>query len=449
MATAPHARSSLRRTACDRCRHSKLKCFRDENQLKCARCLRFELRCEVAPAKPPGRPRKAPLAPAAVAEATDNTDIISTLLLENGTQSNAEEEAQSSVSQSQSSGDLVLGGFGQAPPLSPGNLNGFILTLPPPVPELKPLEWYEASRFNSGPTPSRDPLEVHSLFTVKLDRHECLKELSQLNVDLHVQERALQELTDSGKINFASFCEHSPPPVGDGVSFAEKFLIMAQRFQQAITNLAWVVKNDPKPLQDTSSVVDECDTPVDPLLNIDGPLPASFRQRGENDQTTPEDTSSEQGELLETPFACLLVSCYVQLISLWEAMYFHVRKRTSGVDHSELTLSDPSKGVQMGVFYIFSGRLQSMFFCQAVLYFQDNIDRGLGIHPEQRKQGVSGLLSHSQHFNLLQKELGGEVREGESERVRMLKDLVEKTRVFTFNDTESPTDRGGNMTPLS
>ncbi|KAI1214367.1 uncharacterized protein F4807DRAFT_407657 [Annulohypoxylon truncatum] len=437
MATTPHPRSSLRRTACDRCRHSKLKCFRDENQLKCARCLRLELRCEVAPAKPPGRPRKVPLAPAVVAEAIDNTDMISPQFLEGGTERTVEEEAQCSLSQSQNPDDLQLDDFGHAPLTSHNNINGFFLTLVPPIPEPKMPEWYETSCFDAGP--SRDPLEVHSLFTAKLDRQECLKELSQLNVDLQVLVLALKELESGGKLNFSAFCSHSPSPVGDGVSFAEKFLIMSQRFQQAITNLSWVVKNDTKPLQDTAPIVDDnSDLPLDPLLSIDGPLPASVGQEGGNDhdQIAAEAGVSEQGEQLETPFACLLVSCYVQLVSLWENMWFHVRRRTSGIDLSELTLSDPSKGVQMGAFYIFSGRLQSMFFCQAVLYFLDNIDRGLGILAEQREQGVSGLLlSGPRHFELLQRELGGKVSKGESERVRALKDMVEKTREFTSNDT--------------
>ncbi|KAI1456493.1 hypothetical protein F4805DRAFT_225872 [Annulohypoxylon moriforme] len=439
MATTPHPRSSLRRTACDRCRHSKLKCFRDENQLKCARCLRLELRCEVAPAKPPGRPRKVPLAPVILSESTDNIDVLSPQLLESGSQSTVEEDAQCSFSQSQNSDDFQLGDFNHAPLASYNNINGFFLALMPPMPEFKMPEWHETSRFDPGFAPSRDPLEVHTLFTAKLDRQECLKELSQLNVDLHVLDQALQGLDNEGKLNFAAFCSHYPPPDGDGVSFAEKFLIMSQRFQQTITNLSWVVKNDPKPLQDAVSVVDNNDLPLDPLLNIDGPLPLSLNQQGvnrqgENNHITPEEGVPNQGEPLETPFTCLLVSCYVQLIHLWETMWHHVRNRTSGVDRSELTLSDPSKGVQMGAFYIFSGRLQSMFFCQAVLYFLDNIDRGLSILPEQREQGVSGLLSHSQHFDLLQRELGGEVREGESERVRSLKDLIEKTRVFTLND---------------
>ncbi|KAI1440000.1 hypothetical protein F5Y02DRAFT_33507 [Annulohypoxylon stygium] len=443
--TTPHARSSLRRTACDRCRHSKLKCFRDENQLKCARCLRLELRCEVAPAKPPGRPRKSGSAPAAVAELVENTDpssILSPQFLEGGSQSTVEEEAQHSLSQSQTADDPPQQfSFGHSPTTSQDNVNGFILALmphnpEPRVPEPRMPEWYETSCFDPGFAPSRDPLELHSLFTAKLDRQECIKELSQINVDLNVMKQALQELDVGGNLNFSAFCSHYPPPEGDGVSFAEKFLIMSQRFQQAITNLSWVVKNDPKPLQDTSHVEDDSNMPLDPLLNIEGPLPAFPSQQGESDLPTPEESqgAADQGNPLETSFACLLVSCYVQLINLWEKMWYHVLQRTSGLDHSELSLADPSKGVQMGAFYIFSGRLQSMFFCQAVLYFLDNIDRGLSILPEQREQGVRGLLSYSQHFNFLQKELGGKVVKGESERVRALKDMVEKTRVFTLND---------------
>ncbi|KAI0133356.1 hypothetical protein F4776DRAFT_664115 [Hypoxylon sp. NC0597] len=449
MATAPHARSSLRRTACDRCRHSKLRCLRDENQQKCTRCLRLDLRCEVAPAKPPGRPRKVVSTPPAAAESSSHAEPSTSRLSPEflGTEGQSPPgaqtpESQNSVPPDQSLENMLprlddqgrpIGGFGHSPLPSHSNMNSYSLTSMIPYSEFGTPEWYEATSFDADPS-ARDPLEVHSLFTAKLDRHECLKELSQLNVDLHKHWRALQELIDSDRINFATFLEHPPPPAGDGVSLAEKFLIMSQRFQQAITNLNWVVNNEPRSLSTTTPVVVDDDMILDPLLNIEGPLPVPLGPDAESSDSTPEGADTGQGEPLETPFACLLVSCYVQLVKLWELMFVHVHRRVSGVDRSHFTLSDPSKGVQMGAFYIFSGRLQSMFFCQAVLYFQDNIDRGLGILPEQREQGVSGLLSHPRHFNLLQRELGGQVSRGGSERVRELRDAVERTRVFTFHD---------------
>ncbi|KAI0834229.1 hypothetical protein F5Y06DRAFT_173487 [Hypoxylon sp. FL0890] len=450
MAT-PHARSSLRRTACDRgrCRQSKLRCLRDENREKCVRCLRLELRCEVAPAKPPGRPRKVVSTPSlleATSHAESSTPRSSPESL--GTGDHSPPRAQTPDSRNRAPPDQglgnvlprldgerhVIGEFGHTPLPSHSDVNGYSFTSLVPHPEFRTPEGYETGCFDPGPPPSRDPLEVHSLFTAKLDRHECLKELSQLNVDLHNQWMALQALMDSDRINFAAFCEHPPPPAGDGVSLAEKFLIMSQRFQQAITNLNWVVKNEPRPLHPIAPAILDDDMVLDPLLNIEGPLPIPRNPDPETSQSAPEGTVAEHNQLLETPFACLLVSCYVQLISLWEVMFIHVNRRVSGEDRSQLTLSDPSKGIQMGAFYIFSGRLQSMFFCQAVLYFQDNIDRGLGILPEQREQGWSGLLSHPQHFNLLQRELGGGVSKGGSERVRELRDAVERTRVFSFHD---------------
>ncbi|KAI1106412.1 hypothetical protein F4804DRAFT_42777 [Jackrogersella minutella] len=439
----PHPRSSVRRTACDRCRHSKLKCFRDEKQQKCVRCLRLELRCEVAPAKPPGRPRKVVPVPTMTTESASHTNVSSPRLLENRSHTTSETDVHNSISPSQSPGALlpvlgdggqVIDGFGPSTFPSYSNLNEFSLTPVPTIPEPRTVEWRETSRFDSEVSPSRDLLDTHTLFTVKLDRHECLKELSQLNVDIHTQCLKIQELKDSGEINFAAFCDHPPPPVGDGVSLAEKYLIMSQRFQQAITNINWVVKKQPRPLHAGAPVVVDADLPLDPLLNVEGPLPTFVRQDAGNGPNTPEDRVSQQDGLLETPFACLLVSCYLQLIDLWETMYFHVRRRTSGVDQSQLHLSDPSKGVQMGAFCIFGGRLQSMFFCQAVLYFQGNIDRGLGILPEQRENKAKGLLSHPQHFDFLQRELGGQVSKGENERVRALRDLVEKTRVIEFHD---------------
>lgn len=319
--------------------------------------------------------------------------------------------------------------FGQKPLPSHSNINGWTLTSVAPLPDFRVPDWYEMSCFDAGFLPIRDPLDVHSLFSARLDRTECIKELSQLNVDLHVQCQNLRELIDTGRIKFSTFTDHLPPPAGDGVSLAEKLLIMSQRFQQAVTNLGWVVKNEPRPPSTTAPIAIDDDPAVDPLLKNSG---SSVGQAagGSNEYVTEQDDG-----LLETPFVFLLVSCYVQMIHLWEIMYFHVHRRILGVDHDQLTLSDPGKGIQMGAFYIFSGRLQSMFFCQAVLYFVENIDRGLGILPEQRAQGGgSGLLGHPQHFGLLQRELGGQVNEGVNERVRALRDSVERARICSLQD---------------
>ncbi|KAI1374782.1 hypothetical protein F4677DRAFT_156010 [Hypoxylon crocopeplum] len=441
MATiTPHARSSLRRTACDRCRHSKLRCFRDENQQKCARCLRLELRCEVAPAKPPGRPRKVMSIPVAADIPTDDVEVLSPQSIER----NHSPEAGGSVLPGQSPENLLLGLDNHIQVNSPlsqmssalqSGGDGFNLTSILPLSEFRTPEWFETSCFDPEP-PNRDPLEVHSLFTAKLDRHECFKELSQLNVDLHVHWGVLKELIDTGQIKFSSFIDHLPPPAGDGVSRAEKLLIMSQRFQQAVTNLNWVVKHEPKPLHATMPVIFDEENVLDPLLDIAGPLPTSFSQDTGSYPTTSESRGvmTESDELLETPFVCLLVSCYVQMIQLFEIMFVHVHRRIDGLDRDRLTLSDPGKGITMGAFYIYSGRLQSMFYCQAVLYFLENIERGLGILLEQMEHSASGLLSHPQHFNLLQRELGGQVCEGISERVRALRETVEKARICSLQD---------------
>lgn len=349
--------------------------------------------------------------------------------------SQSSEDLLSAFDEHQHTGSL----FHHQPAPSHASVNGFNLAhltslTSMPLSESRNPEWHETSLFDGGPASNRDPLEVHSLFTAKLDRHECLKELSHLNVDLNSHWQNLQELRDNGKVSFVTFIDHSPPPTGDGVSLAEKLLVMSQRFQQAITNLIWVIRNETKPVSRVTSILTEDELMLDPLSNIAGPLPTPLSRGEDSTQATPEDTVAEQDGALETPFVCALVSCYVQIINLWEIMFLHVQRRISNIDIDPLTLSDPSKGVQMGVFYIYGGRLQSMFFCQAVLYFLDNIDRGLGLIPEQRELNASGLLSHSRHFELLQKELGGPMSKGENERVRALKDLVEKVRVFSLHD---------------
>ncbi|KAI1800731.1 hypothetical protein F4811DRAFT_495220 [Daldinia bambusicola] len=470
MVTTPHSRSSLKRTACDRCRRSKLRCLRDGNEEKCTRCSRLDLCCSVAPAKPPGRPRKVVPPRTAEGEPETNPNVSATQLL--GSINHSALGMRSSTSPNRS---LLPGldDFSQADncysnetsSLPNGDLNSFGSHLMLPFSENFTPGWNEANYPNPGCSPSRDPLEVHSLFTVKLDRQECLKELSQLNVDLHGHWQTLQELNESGKVNFVTFVDHPPPPAGDGISLAEKLLIMAQRFQQAITNLIWVVKHESKSsyrpghvvVDDGATAISPSSYPTDPLSHPSNPETESHQAA----QPTPKDPPAEHADpAIPTPFACVLVSCYVQLIRLWETMFFHAHRRAVGLDRHPLTLSDPSKGVQLGAFYMYSGRLASMFYCQAALYFLDNIDRGLGIvssrEQQQQQQSAtaataaaaaaasSGLLSHPRHLDMLRRELGsaeeeeldGEDNEGViSERVKALKDAIEEARLSSVHDT--------------
>ncbi|KAI1471040.1 uncharacterized protein F4812DRAFT_164489 [Daldinia caldariorum] len=474
MATTPHPRSSLRRTACDRCRQSKLRCLRNGDQGKCTRCLRLDLCCSVAPAKPPGRPRKLVPARTGGGNLGTNPRVSSNQFL--GSINHNALPRRSSTSPHPSPDNLPPGldGFPQiddlsneTPLLSRNESNSFFGShFMLPFSEHCTPEWNEANYLNAGCSPNRDPLEVHSLFTAKLDRHECLKELSQINVDLHGHWQTVQELNDSGKVNFVTFVAHPPPPAGDGISLAEKLLIMAQRFQQAITNLIWVVKHESKPLYRPGHVVvnDEAATNSPSSYPLSQPLGPEERERHQATQPAPEeDPSAQQADPSTTPFACVLVSCYVQLVRLWETMFFHAHRRAAGLDRYPLALSDPSKGVQLGAFYVYSGRLASMFYCQAALYFLDNIDRGLGIvSPEQQQQQqqrgaaapASGLLSHPRHLDMLRRELrageGGEEEEEEEEeeelgsggsdgviskRVKALRDAIERARLSSVHDT--------------
>ncbi|KAI1746165.1 hypothetical protein F4680DRAFT_442434 [Xylaria scruposa] len=59
------SRSSLRRSACDRCRSMKLKCMRDSNYPQtCLRCMQTAVHCLTGPAKPLGRAARAAASPA-------------------------------------------------------------------------------------------------------------------------------------------------------------------------------------------------------------------------------------------------------------------------------------------------------------------------------------------------------------------------------------------------
>jgi hypothetical protein len=56
---SPRSFPALQRTACDRCRHHKLKCNRDPNQANCRRCIRAKEKCFTSPARKAGRPHRA------------------------------------------------------------------------------------------------------------------------------------------------------------------------------------------------------------------------------------------------------------------------------------------------------------------------------------------------------------------------------------------------------
>ncbi|KAI0436181.1 hypothetical protein F4803DRAFT_247464 [Xylaria telfairii] len=73
------SRSSLRRSACDRCRTMKLKCLRDRNYPQtCLRCFRTAVQCLTGPAKPLGRAARAAVGPSREPAKLQEAEISST-----------------------------------------------------------------------------------------------------------------------------------------------------------------------------------------------------------------------------------------------------------------------------------------------------------------------------------------------------------------------------------
>ncbi|KAI8634471.1 hypothetical protein F5Y19DRAFT_212465 [Xylariaceae sp. FL1651] len=411
------SRSTLQRTACDICRKHKLKCLRDNTHPDCLRCVRLHLRCEIAPARRPGRPRK------------DATKIDGDDEVDSSAAADAAEPASARYLPPQ---------VESLPPV-----DGSRLPSDPPgcFPQLPTDNYYfrltaalagpqpwgiDFATIGNPSVPSTANLDLKNPFAASLSKDQCLQELLQLNRDFHIQWQAIQAM--EGNVSFETFIGHLPPPFGDGLSIAEKCLMMALRFQQAIINLDWIMKHEPKllgisPQQFSSISPDGIGSMMNRLLTI-SQVDESITS--ENEVSDNRASTDQPRMFLETPFVCLLVSCYVHTISLFEAMFVHIHRRNHNLDTDPVAHVDPNKGLQMGAFYIFSGRLQGQVIAVIVTYFLDNIERGLGLLPGIRDNSTFGLLSRPQHFELVQSELGSAGRE--SQRPQALRASVEACR---------------------
>ncbi|RYP68160.1 hypothetical protein DL770_008495 [Monosporascus sp. CRB-9-2] len=430
-------KSSLRRTACDRCRAQKLRCLRDGTQPKCTRCTRLGVACEVGRAGRPGRPRRPGVTTTAASSSSTSGDMRpadgSDETVQNATDASSQDRVLGNEYLPQRGGDYFLDDFTGE---DGDDTNSQLAMSPPPRQD----DAIASTSGNQEVTTSRSFFGHGAEFTGSVDQHGCLRELSRLNIDLHAQTTVLRE--NRASVNVAMLVTATHPPEGDGVTtICERALNFTQKFHAIIDNLDSILKNQSRVYEPSGPLFDYAEEPL--LADMFAALDPSIAMSEDFAYTTGHDEGSSSPSP-DTPVVLLLVSCYVQIIELFETIFMHIHLRLKHLDTDPIPSFDPAKGLRIGSFYSFDGRLESIIYTQVVACLLDRVERGLGLLPDQQRHNHPsrgfggrtrrGLLSRPHHFDLLQRELG-QKGPGASARPRALRDSVENARLIMATDT--------------
>ncbi|RYP47850.1 hypothetical protein DL768_006167 [Monosporascus sp. mg162] len=428
-------KSSLRRTACDRCRAQKLRCLRDGTQPKCTRCTRLGVACEVGRAGQPGRPRRSGATATAASSASTSEDMRPA----DGSDE-AVQNATGASSQDHVLGDeyLALGDGGRLLGDSTGDDGDGTNLQSAMPPQPRQDDAIASTSGNQEVATSRSYFGHGAELTASVDQHGCLRELSRLNIDLHAQTTVLRE--NRASVNVATLVTATRPPEGDGVTICERALIFAQKFHAIIDNLDSILKNQSRVYEPSGPLFDYAEDPL--LADMFASLDPSIAMSEDFACTAGLDEGSSPPSP-DTPVVLLLVSCYVQIIELFETIFVLIHRRLKCLGTDPIPSFDPAKGLRIGAFYSFDGRLESIIYTQVVACLLDRVERGLGLLPDQQRhndQGPGfggrtrcGLLSRPHHFDLLQRELG-QKGPGASARPQALRDSVENARLIMATD---------------
>ncbi|RYP83956.1 hypothetical protein DL769_001262 [Monosporascus sp. CRB-8-3] len=293
---------------------------------------------------------------------------------------------------------------------------------------------------NQGIAASRSCFGHGAEYAGSVDQHGCLRELSRLNIDLHAQNTMLRE--NRASVNLAMLLTATHPPEGDGVTtICERALNFAQKFHAIIDNLDSILKNRSGVYEPSGPLFDYAEDPL--LADMFAGQDPSIAMSEDFAYTIGHDEGPSSPSP-DTPVVLLLVSCYVQIIELFETIFAHIHWRLKHLDTDPIPSFEPAKGLRVGAFYSFDGRMESIVYAQVVACLLDRVERGLGLLPDQQRHGDPGpgfggrtrrgLLSRPHHFDLLQRELGEE-GPGASARPRALRDTVEDARLIMATDT--------------
>ncbi|KAI1860365.1 uncharacterized protein JN550_011517 [Neoarthrinium moseri] len=418
-----HPRSALRRTACDICRQQRLKCLRDAHRPSCQRCSRLGKTCVMAEARRAGRPRKP-----------------------TETSSSSTTEAHASPCASAIASSPVP----QTPPhRGPDALPtaSFPTKLPTPdisksIPSPSDTEQFSEfsdfyfSNFSGNRSLPAPPPPEKSVFT-NLDSHECFKELSQINIELHALWSVVQ--AKGPAMTFKDFiCDGPSYSQGTGVSMAERTVMASQRFQVTISNVGYMLSKDLKPHLDHDFVnMDGGEGSFDANLNLFDTLPLLERE-----STTAADAfeivnDTDRPHTLGTPLVLIIISCYVQLVNIFSELFYCIHAELRLLKSGPIPFIEHLKFIQLGGLGIMDGRLQGMLLCTLVTHLLDRVEGTLGILPDTQRQMTAPLqqtlLQLPHHRELLEKELDNSGYAGRG-NPKKLRDTVENLKQILSSD---------------
>lgn len=269
------------------------------------------------------------------------------------------------------------------------------------------------------------------------DMHQCFKELSELNVDLHAQMNAIRERSSNIGIG-VYICIDSTNMNQSGFTFAERALTAVQKFHDIITRVEWLLCQ--RPMSDGHR--DLVNHDVGAVL-FDGSL-NFFPEVSPTGLPSPESisgTAYTDGQVkppkLEMAVVLVVISCYVQLVNIFFDICDCLQKYLKTLDKNEtIPAIDSVRFFQMGSFCVSDGRLQGLMFCTIVTHYLDRLERILGLLPSHRRQSVPiqhVLLDRPQYRELLEKELEDEGITG-CTSPKKLRDTVENLRRVLLAD---------------
>lgn len=391
--------------------------MRDDGLQCCQRCSRLGKTCVTGEAKRPGRPRKT-RAPTTANDAPNDTPPITPQhpqLPDNVVAATHPELYQGPDPVGLPGQDIGItsAGLNLSPP--GGFIDPDILNLPWPVGSSPALLLLDQPRPAKQSSPKLDLL------------HQSLKELSEINVELHAQSTVIQD----GTLH-AYICNQTLYANASGLCIAESSLLAAQRFCTTLSNIHWLLREQlPSQVDsgssDSSSDYASMDTsplgnPLDPF----GAVP-SLDCDSEAEPNTFHDSSLT---VLSTPLALTTISCYVQLLNVFTDMFQQILRYVRGLKNKPIPSVETARFIKFGNFCAMEGRLQGLLFCSMTSHSFDRIERVLGILPDDRRHSVP--LSHpildKPHLRrLLERELEREGIAGGSSSQR-LRDTVETLR---------------------
>ncbi|KAH8203556.1 hypothetical protein TruAng_002304 [Truncatella angustata] len=384
-------RNALRRTACDCCRQQRLKCLRDENQANCQRCIRLGKPCQMAATRRPGRPRKSrqnpPAAASSVIRPTTPESVPGT---DQAMPSSLALDDISSIIPNLLEQDNAHDGLDVVRIRTNNDFRNFDI--------FNPL----ASSVH-GATPGT----MKQMYPM-LDMHQCLKDLSEINIELHAQWiEARRRWVDTRSL--PDLCSNPTYVDVCSYAFAERTLASFQKFYDAINNVEWIIRKH-APGRDTSDIFD-----IESNAEIHGEALGLFTATASTEgcweklfSKPSRSISTSRPTTPATTLVMVIISCYVQLISILTMMCAKILNNLKYLKSNEAIDINSVRFFQIGSLCVWDARLEGLMFCTMIIHYLDRSQRILGLLPGHRRQSVQvqcPLLDRPQYRDLLEKEL--------------------------------------------